>query len=82
MADQHETTVRDALIAVHTIMPTLLDIIARQNPKQREEIETALTYAIDLCGAQPPTAEMSGVARILANWQSLLTPPPARKLNS
>jgi hypothetical protein len=82
MADPHEATVRDALIALHTIMPALLNIIARQNPQQRLELQSALDYAIARCGNAQTAGDLMGVAKILSIWKEGLELATRARLDS
>lgn len=82
MSNQTETTMRDALMALHTIIPALLNIIARQDPRQRSELESALTYAINRCGDALTATETQGVANILTTWKDSLDLATRTRLDS
>jgi hypothetical protein len=66
----------DTIIALDTIMPALLDIIARQGPVQREELEAVLTYAIYRYTSQDLETSMKGVADILRAWKAHIAARP------
>lgn len=82
MTSQPETTMRDALMALHTVIPALLNIIARQDPRQREELASALNYAIERCSDAPSAGELQGVAKILLTWKDSLNVMTRMRLDS
>jgi hypothetical protein len=55
----------DTIIPLDAIMPTLLDILARQDPEQRHTLNAALTYALYRLNSDSLKANMKGVTDIL-----------------
>jgi hypothetical protein len=77
-----DTSVSEALLALHIMMPAVSRILSRQDPQQRQELEETLAYAIDCCaGGQLPAGTL-GVAKILTIWMDSVAAKGAPKLDS
>jgi hypothetical protein len=78
MATEYPTTAKiiDTIIALDAIMPSVLDILARQDPEQRDAVNAALTYAIYRLNNESLKADMKGVTDILSSWQRHIMPGP------
>lgn len=66
----------DTIVALQAIMPALLHIIARQDPRQRKELEAALAEPLERFASRDPIAHTGGVADILNEWRTLIVGRP------
>jgi hypothetical protein len=76
-----EADLNEAVVALHIAMPFVLNILARQSPQLRQELEETLAYAIECYKSGASTADTLGVIKILATWKENLAPQESPRLN-
>ena len=77
-----DTSMDEALLALHLILPSVLRILARQSPEQRRELEETLAYAIERCGSGFLPAATPGAVKILSIWMDSVAAQNDTKLNA